>query len=558
MELRIPYLLLCSLCTVTSSDIPAYDIFTRLRKDLFENYDRYSRPAINADDSIRIDFGLSLNQLVDVDEKNQMITTRVWLNQEWRDIRLTWNPANYSGVDNVIVPFGDVWYPDMVLYNSGKHEDNSYVLQTPLYTRIYYDGTISMGPPTMLISPCLIDILHFPFDEQSCHLSFGTWEYTGNETFLQPMDDHVVKEDYLDNVEWEVIDSKAESLIESYPCCPQVFSLVTFTLVMRRKPLYYLINLTLPCAILTILTLFTFYLPADSGEKLTLGISILLTLSVLSVIVSDTLPATSTGVPLIEQYIIFSMALVMMSVIMTIVIVNVNHRNGRTYKLTPRVRKFMLQTLPPYLCLRPVSDDNREHTAFPENGVGTTSSKPCNKVTYRKQNGQQNVAFLEDWSYGNIPNYLNGPSCEYGMSVINSGKVSGMSQTDSLNQDSQPESEQGGESPHTSSRSQMNVDRSTQTVNTDSDSDTHDGYKTITARNSILQNIYEKEIAIENHVKHIAGHMRHVERDHQAREDWKYVAMVIDRIMLIVFVCGCFIGTCALLGPRVWAFYSKY
>nr|XP_006820295.1 PREDICTED: acetylcholine receptor subunit alpha-L1-like [Saccoglossus kowalevskii] len=312
-----------------------------------------------------------------------MITTRVWLNQEWRDIRLTWNPANYSGVDNVIVPFGDVWYPDMVLLDImnvnivnyvallktklklslsnhkqfGKHEDNSYVLQTPLYTRIYYDGTISMGPPTMLISPCLIDILHFPFDEQSCHLSFGTWEYTGNETFLQPMDDHVVKEDYLDNVEWEVIDSKAESLIESYPCCPQVFSLVTFTLVMRRKPLYYLINLTLPCAILTILTLFTFYLPADSGEKLTLGISILLTLSVLSVIVSDTLPATSTGVPLIEQYIIFSMALVMISVIMTIVIVNVNHRNGRTYKLTPRVRKFMLQTLPPYLCLRPVSDE---------------------------------------------------------------------------------------------------------------------------------------------------------------------------------------------------------
>lgn len=42
---------------------------------------------------------------------------------------------------------------------------------------------------------------------------------------------------------------------------------ITFKLTMRRKTLFYTVNLIIPCVGITFLTVLVFYLPSDSGEK---------------------------------------------------------------------------------------------------------------------------------------------------------------------------------------------------------------------------------------------------------------------------------------------------
>lgn len=42
---------------------------------------------------------------------------------------------------------------------------------------------------------------------------------------------------------------------------------ITFKFTMRRKTLFYTVNLIIPCVALTFLTVLVFYLPSDSGEK---------------------------------------------------------------------------------------------------------------------------------------------------------------------------------------------------------------------------------------------------------------------------------------------------
>lgn len=42
---------------------------------------------------------------------------------------------------------------------------------------------------------------------------------------------------------------------------------ITFKMTMRRKTLFYTVNLIIPCVALTFLTVLVFYLPSDSGEK---------------------------------------------------------------------------------------------------------------------------------------------------------------------------------------------------------------------------------------------------------------------------------------------------
>ena len=51
------------------------------------------------------------------DEKNQVMTTNVWLDQEWRDELLTWDPDEFGGIKMIRIPCDKIWLPDIVLYN---------------------------------------------------------------------------------------------------------------------------------------------------------------------------------------------------------------------------------------------------------------------------------------------------------------------------------------------------------------------------------------------------------------------------------------------------------
>ncbi|XP_032874694.1 neuronal acetylcholine receptor subunit non-alpha-3-like [Amblyraja radiata] len=87
-----------------------------LLKNLFLGYQKWERPVRNRNDTIRVKFGLEISQLVDVDEKNQLMATNVWLKQEWNDYKLSWNPDDYGGISIVRVPSESIWLPDIVLY----------------------------------------------------------------------------------------------------------------------------------------------------------------------------------------------------------------------------------------------------------------------------------------------------------------------------------------------------------------------------------------------------------------------------------------------------------
>ena len=72
---------------------------------------------------------------------------------------------------------------------------------------------------------------------------------------------------FTQNGEWEFIGFPNQRHIVYYSCCLEPFSDITFYLIIRRKPLYYVFNLILPCIFITAVTLLVFYLPAESGEK---------------------------------------------------------------------------------------------------------------------------------------------------------------------------------------------------------------------------------------------------------------------------------------------------
>ncbi|PIO63100.1 Neurotransmitter-gated ion-channel transmembrane region, partial [Teladorsagia circumcincta] len=143
-----------------------------------------------------------------------------------------------------------------------------------------------------------------------------------------------------------------QAAILRYPCCESPFIDITYEIHLRRKTLFYTVNLIFPSVGISFLTALVFYLPSDGGEKISLCISILISLTVFFLLLVEIIPSTSLVIPLIGKYLLFTMVLVTLSVVVTVVTLNVHYRSPTTHNMPECVRRFFIEILPKYLLMK--------------------------------------------------------------------------------------------------------------------------------------------------------------------------------------------------------------
>ncbi|KAJ8359234.1 hypothetical protein SKAU_G00157590 [Synaphobranchus kaupii] len=321
----------------------------RLLRTLLTHYNKLSRPAANTSDVVLVHFGLSIAQLIDVDEKNQMMTTNVWVKQEWNDYKLRWNPQEYENVTSVHIPSELIWRPDIVLYNNA---DGDFAVTHLTKAHLFHDGRIKWVPPAIYKSSCSIDVTFFPFDQQNCKMKFGSWTYDRAKIDLVSMASNVDQMDYWESGEWVIMNAVGTYNTKKYECCTEIYPDITYSFIIRRLPLFYTINLIIPCLLISCLTVLVFYLPSDCAEKITLCISVLLSLTVFLLLITEIIPSTSLVIPLIGEYLLFTMIFVTLSIVITVFVLNVHHRSPRTHTMPHWVRRVFLDVIPHYLFMK--------------------------------------------------------------------------------------------------------------------------------------------------------------------------------------------------------------
>ena len=204
-------------------------------------------------------------------------------------------------------------------------------------------------------------------------MKFGTWSFDGDLINLEHIDinNSIMDEnpnnlksrrlytvemgidmsDYYQSVEWDVLAIPAQKNVKYYDCCKEQYLDIYFNITIRRKTLFYTVNLIIPCVNISFLSVLVFYLPSDSGEKLTLGISILVALLVFYLLLIDLIPPTSLVIPLLGKYLLFTLILVNLSILLTIFVLNLHHRKPSTHKMPFWMKRVFIDILPKMLMI---------------------------------------------------------------------------------------------------------------------------------------------------------------------------------------------------------------
>ncbi|XP_030650134.1 neuronal acetylcholine receptor subunit alpha-3 [Chanos chanos] len=417
-----------------------------------------------------------MSQLVKVDEVNQIMETNLWLRHVWNDYKLRWDPKDFGGVEFIRVPSNRIWKPDIVLYNNAVGD---FQVDDKTKALLRYNGDVTWIPPAIFKSSCKIDVTYFPFDYQNCTMKFGSWTYDKAKIDLVLIGTTINLKDFWESGEWVIINAPGYKHDIKYNCCEEIYTDITYSLYIRRLPLFYTINMIIPCLLISFLTVLVFYLPSDCGEKVTLCISVLLSLTVFLLVITETIPSTSLVIPLIGEYLLFTMIFVTLSIVITVFVLNVHYRTPKTHTMPEWVRRVFLGMLPRVMFMtRPERD--------PERLSGGGSLKPC---------------ALHAPPAGSLQKHQVKPQ----------GLATGLSHRPHLLLSASP----------------------------CSSSESLDGGLTLSSLSPEVQEAIES-------VKYIAENMRLQNEAKEVQDDWKYVAMVIDRIFLWVFILVCILGTAGL------------
>lgn len=95
--------------------------------------------------------------------------------------------------------------------------------------------------------------------------------------------------------------------------------------------------------VITLLATLGFILPVDSGEKVSLEVTVLLSLTVLQLLVADKLPPSAESTPWIGHFFSFTLFLCGLSTFIQVVVINIHHRGDR--RMPVWMKKSILKPL---------------------------------------------------------------------------------------------------------------------------------------------------------------------------------------------------------------------
>ncbi|XP_056001747.1 neuronal acetylcholine receptor subunit beta-3-like [Ostrea edulis] len=299
-----------------------YIVFIRIQMSLcvsniedyiLQNYSSTMKPRWNQNEIVNVSIYMSIDSVEEVDEKLQQISIFAWFNVQWDDEFLIWNETEYSEIKIITVPYQKVWVPDLCILNS---KDNNHDLGPHPTVTVTSNGHVMWFPGEKIVATCDMKMTKFPFDEQQCEFDVSPWQITDQIQKLIPRNRSINDAKLIsENGEWEIMTFtySSEYLTEFD------MTIIHYSLRLRRRYLYFVLNMLVPIMTLSILNSVTFFIPLESGERIQYSLTLFLAFTVFLTIFEKMMPQNSTAVPYISVYVGFQLLLCVISTVVSVV-----------------------------------------------------------------------------------------------------------------------------------------------------------------------------------------------------------------------------------------------
>ena len=165
------------------------------------------------------------------------------------------------------------------------------------------DGTVTWLTPTILQIACKVKVRFFPFDFQRCNISMASWRYDQSKINMTAINDADSNQFvYEENGVWNLYKTSAFGEERYYNCCGNPYSFVIVEIILKRKPEFYVYTILIPCVLLSVMVIFVFRLPPQSGEKISLGMSNVLALILFQQLIAENMPPLGDETPILGNY----------------------------------------------------------------------------------------------------------------------------------------------------------------------------------------------------------------------------------------------------------------
>ncbi|XP_022648142.1 neuronal acetylcholine receptor subunit alpha-10-like isoform X2 [Varroa jacobsoni] len=348
VRLTVAFVMLVGLVPSRLADEQEY----RLTRYLMSNYDLAVRPSENASLPLQVKIHVLLQKIQQLEYETNTVKASWKVIQRWNDAHLRWNASDFGGIAVLRIPSKQIWKPDVVLLNGNTAEVRE------SHAVVHSSGEVVLLEERNLHSWCHFDKLHlFPFEVHLCRLAFASWAYDASQITMDAHSFGVDGELFVPSLEFvhEVSSYPSSTSLSSSTSSSSSFSSASIISgidsmarstvqlqlrLYRRSPFGQLLCLLLPVVLANLMAVVAFFVPAASGQKLTISTQSLLILCAVLVYMHRAMPTMAERVPLLVIYAAWSAAVVAGSLLCSVLTLSIHSQSGCRLRPTPVPRGF--------------------------------------------------------------------------------------------------------------------------------------------------------------------------------------------------------------------------
>lgn len=270
-------------------------------------------------------FDLSINQILAVNERQRSMRIKLTTFLIWTDCRLSWSLERFAirelhlSIEQFLAL--GIYVPILLMTEEITPEASK---ATERSVSVASSGMLHIERMYTTELSCAIDISMYPFDTQVCNITFESVlekayvglknmesaSRTNADGYAQYLSlHHLGMGHFIPSDTWEVVIGPSDGhsrnicvsldLIDGRGKC--LYDVVVHQIVLRRHPTYQLWNLLLPAFLIVIISGCVFLVPPNTSDKMSLSITILLSLFIFMQIMYYKMPETGETLPLLSK-----------------------------------------------------------------------------------------------------------------------------------------------------------------------------------------------------------------------------------------------------------------